>query len=224
MNLNGWYNMTWTPGNVFTDLVQYFNTSIYTGGMKFNVLSENVYANKCTVPAHVTMDLYPWGGSYSSSLSGQSLASDFYLVSPEKIDKWHSIVFVWDDLSPGEYIWHFHIVSAPLDGCLYFEYDTDSTKAQSWVDGDTFLDVDSWLFELNSTETYEEVISVGDQFKLQWSYHNTYYYDVIDGKDNVKVNISPGGTAVYKSVGTTTKLVSSTEKGRIVGGCGNVKI
>jgi hypothetical protein len=54
-------------------IVQYFNTSDWSGGCVLRCEQNNplTAGGKCTVPTTVRMSLYPWGGSYSSSFNGR---------------------------------------------------------------------------------------------------------------------------------------------------------
>lgn len=211
----------WSNGLRFDRLVQHFNTSSYgkTCGMRTYILCENLGNGKCTAPSQFAMELRSWGGSYSGSMSNPLLATEEYLMSPEKVDEWHAIVFMWDDLDAGEYVWILRVIELTIDGSFIFRYDSDSTKSQSWVDGYDWKDVDSMIFGIDSLKTYEKVISVDDQFKQQTDATTTHYYDVSNGDDKIKIKVSGS----YKSMGLDVEDSSNNLAGRIVGGAKYVK-
>ena len=159
-------------------IVQYFTTESFgwSGGCVLRCEQNNPLSGggECTVPTTVRMSLYPWGGSYSSSLNNDVIIYDDYIIESEKVDsnyKW--IPFFWNDLAPGEYVFSLQTLNGPHDGTFSIHHDsTGSQKYSAWLNGYDHYNFICDIFGLDTDMTYERVITNDDSFGLEYGIYN----------------------------------------------------
>ena len=166
---------------------QYFDTTTFgwTGGCITQCITDNplVGGGKNTVPTQVEWNLYTWDTDYSTTIDGTSLATSTVIIPSEELNNnfiW--IPFYWNDLTPGKYMWSLRCIKGPHDGSFQLTY-WDNISAQkwaAWINGVSHDNFYSKILGIETSETWEKIISIDDTF-------SNGTYAGINGCPNVKV-------------------------------------
>ena len=196
-----------------TTYAQYFDTTSYgwSGACAIHTRTENPSSGVNTMPTLLTVDLREWQGTYSDTVSSSVIMSADFVIPSEEVTTDVMIPFIFHyDLPPGEYMWLIGTHSgSSQDGSFRVYYEVDDYKWPAWLNGASHENYDSYIYGLNTTETYEKAISEGDTFgSLVAS----------DGLDNVQINTPSGYKKAILIHGQRAYVRSSGSKvGRIMG-------
>lgn len=183
---------------------------IFTSPSDFYSTEEFIDYGTGITPNTVKLELFTWDSSYSTTVSGTSLVTDYATVASESIENDECWIYLfWDSLPVGTYLWRVTPIDGNDTGSLKVLYDSDSTKFQSWkntslLSGDYY----SEILGLETVESYENVMSSGDSFDGGFIAN--------DGVSNVKVN---KGSSYYSAIKTgSVATTAGGLKGRIATG------
>jgi hypothetical protein len=183
----------------------------FTSPSEFFSIEEEVnYTGDRILPNVLKLELFLWDSSYSTTINNDPLVTDYTTVASEEIEDAEQWVYLfWEPLLAGTYLWKITVIDGDDTGALKILYDNDSTKFESWknslsLSGDYYSEV----MGLETTESYENVMSVYDSFDGGFVAN--------DGVNNVKVNKS---STYYDAIKTGNVATTSSDlKGRVATG------
>ena len=187
-------------------IAQYFDSTNFgwSGGCIIYAETDNPRrgGGNNTAPTEIELKLYAWDTDYTTTINSTPIVTDIMIVPSEQMNNdelW--IPFIWNtDIQPGEYIWTLECLRGPHDGSfgvIYIDYG-DGQLWSAWVNGYPHRNFRSRILGIETDETWEKVISVGDTF-------GGGYYTCKNGYNKIKINSSDG----YRNV-TTDKKGSNT--------------